>query len=1120
MALVSPGISISINDQSQYVNSNIGSVPFVLLATEQDKTYNGALATGTTKANAGKLQSFTSQRDLVTAMGTPMFQMGASGSMINASEISEYGLMTAYSALGLGNQLYAIRADVDLKELVGTSVRPVSEPDDGAEWLDLTNTAWGIYELNNVTSPAGFNEVMPMAITDPKSVINDTATYSGSTVPTPKASIGVQGSYALPVVSAAGTAATTIRLFYKATALSVKGYNGATNANNWVMVGSPAWQRARYAAVSAGAISGTVGGTNSTDVRLIVNNTNITAADFGGNGATLTATLFAQTINSKQIPGVYALATGNPGLVYLFVTNASSSTGSTANGQMTISGPLGADKTTGLRITGTYNAPYLFYGNYASEPTGGWGISATDATPRPSGSIWWKTSAIGGGFDPVIKKYSQTSGRWSPVTTPVYQNYVDALAQLDPAGGGENINPGTSFFVTQPGDATYNFLRLITTVRNGITVMTAGTFDPNGQIQGTESFQVGATTPGQSTVNQYTTVTLAGRTAQDVVAAILSAGVAYVSAKVNAMGNVEVSHDLGGELFLAPVTTGILSLFGFVAGTGNNFAVSGAGVVTGSNFANQTANVMYQESQPYNPPMDGTLWYYSNPTEVDVMINTGNRWKGYRNVGADIRNFDLTRTDVNGVIVSGSKPVAQSTGTPLADGDLWLDTSDLINYPKLSRYNTATAKWSLIDNTDHVSSNGIIFADARWDTNGQSNIASDEIPSIVDLLNSDYIDLDGPDPTLYPRGVLLFNTRRSGYNVKKYHENYFNSTTFAPEVNSHGFPSTFPTVTDAWVTASGHDDKEVMHAGAAAQRAIVVAAMRGAIDSNFDVRSDNFAFNLIVAPGYPELIPNLVELNNDRHNTAFVIGDTPMTLPTNAIAITNWNNNTDGKGLATADPYLGVYYPAGRANDLSGNEIVVPASHAVLRTFLYNDNVSYPWFAPAGTHRGLISNLHDIGYVDAKTGDWIHNSVNQGLRDALYTQQINPLTQLPGTGLVVWGQITKNPGSSARDRVNVVRLENFLRTAFKSVAYGYLFEPNDSQTRKSIAKQIENALHDILSKRGLYDFLVICDTSNNTSSTISNNQLYVDVAIEPVRDVEFIYIPIAIYNPGQIATIG
>ena len=89
-----------------------------------------------------------------------------------------------------------------------------------------------------------------------------------------------------------------------------------------------------------------------------------------------------------------------------------------------------------------------------------------------------------------------------------------------------------------------------------------------------------------------------------------------------------------------------------------------------------------------------------------------------------------------------------------------------------------------------------------------------------------------------------------------------------------------------------------------------------------------------------------------------------------------------------------------------------------------------------------------------------------------------------------------------------------------TISNGFLFEPNDSITRKSMATQIESALHNIISQRGIYDFLVICDTSNNTPSVIANNQLYVDVAIEPMKDVEFIYIPIALYNPGTIASLG
>ena len=279
---------------------------------------------------------------------------------------------------------------------------------------------------------------------------------------------------------------------------------------------------------------------------------------------------------------------------------------------------------------------------------------------------------------------------------------------------------------------------------------------------------------------------------------------------------------------------------------------------------------------------------------------------------------------------------------------------------------------------------------------------------------------------------------------------------------------------------------------------------------------------MLVCPGYPEVTANLINLNNNRSNTGFIIGDTPMTLAPNTIDITNWVNNTTGSGLpqvAATDPYTGIYYPAGRTTDLAGNVVAVPASYAVLRTFLHSDQISYPWFAPAGVTRGLVSNLTDLGYINATTGAWIHNGINQGIRDAIYPLNINPITQLPNTGIVVWGQKTRNASTTSRSSVNVVRLENYLRRIFKTVSNGYLFEQNDTITRKSIARQIEGALNDVLSKRGLYDFLVICDTSNNTSQTIAAQQLYVDVAIEPMRDVEFIYIPIALYNPGDIAAL-
>jgi len=305
--------------------------------------------------------------------------------------------------------------------------------------------------------------------------------------------------------------------------------------------------------------------------------------------------------------------------------------------------------------------------------------------------------------------------------------------------------------------------------------------------------------------------------------------------------------------------------------------------------------------------------------------------------------------------------------------------------------------------------------------------------------------------------------------------------------------------------------------GTAAQRNMVVKAMKSAVDANIQIREEQFAYNLITAPGFPEVIPNMVALNNDRKNTAFVIGDTPMTLPANSISFANWANNTDGTGLSTADPYLAVYYPHGKTNDLAGNTIVMPASHMALRTYIRNDNVSYQWFAPAGVRRGLIDNAADIGWINPVTGGFVRNAINNGLRDALYENRINPFTILPGVGLVCWGQKTRNPVASSMDRVNVARLVNYIRTILANVGNAFLFEPNDKITRDQIKNIIEGAINDLIAKRGIYDYLVVCDETNNTPTRIARNELYVDIAIEPMKAVEFIYIPIRLKNPGDIA---
>ena len=1074
MALVSPGIQISINDQSQYVNSNVGSVPLVVLATAQNKTYNGAAATGTSKANAGKLMSFTSQRDLITAMGTPAFELSSAGTPVNASERNEYGLLSAYSALGLGNRLFAIRADVDLNQLRGTSVRPAGTVADGTYWLDLANTQFGLYELNSNDT---FSHISPKLITDAAQVEFDTG--FGYDVAMPKQSVGQQGDYALVFVDENNATVDTIRLYYKSTNQSMPDLQ-----NTWNEVGSDAWF---YSVPAAQGTSPNPALDNT--ISLTINGETVSS---GGSVQDL-----ANDINSANITGVSANAID--GLLTFFVTPEATAGGVTGKLVVTdgTNTPLAL---CGFSSTVTAYAPGFFYGTYAQTPAGGW--FSTDDKPKPAGSIWWKTTSTGGGFNPSLKKYNSNLQEWVSIIAPAYTYYDQAIAALDPVGGGINIAQGQMITVYGVIDTTYNNLNFAVQQKTGALAVTGA--EVTGTIEG--AFEI------QATGNDFTIppITLTGTSASSFVTDILNAGIPYVTASYNATTNaITISHTAGGVITFNETNLTPLADAGFVEGVSPYLQITQDGGRVLSNFGQITSTIHYSTETPYAAPADGTLWYYSNLADVDVMINN-NGWKGYKTVSQDIRGYNLTNTDAAGVIISATTPTSQSGGGGLVAGDLWLNSSDVINYPALSRYNGAS--WVSIDNTDHITNNGIIFADARWDTDGTTDPVSDALPSIASLLISSNTDLDAPDYRLYPRGTLLFNTRRSGYNVKKFVSNYFNDTSFPNQQ--------LPSKKDAWVTDSGLNEMGVMYAGAAAQRSIVVAALKSAIDSNTDVLDANYQFNLIVAPGYPELIPNMVTLNDNRGSTAFVIGDTPMTLAPTATALTDWNTNANGAGLATSSAYLGVYYPAGRTNDLAGNNVVVPSSHAVLRTFLYNDNVSYQWFAPAGVHRGLVSNLTDIGYVNAQTGAFIHNGVNQGLRDTLYTLSINPITQLPGTGLVVWGQETKSGDTTSRNRVNVVRLENYLRTIFATISNSFLFEPNDTITRKSIATQIESALHNLLSKRGLYDFLVICDTSNNTPSTIANNQLYVDVAIEPMRDVEFIYIPIALYNPGTVASLG
>jgi hypothetical protein len=1125
MALISPGVEVTVIDESQYIPSAVNTVPYFLIATAQNKvSANGAtVAAGTLAANANKTYLITSQRDLAATFGVPFFYQTTNGTPINGYELNEYGLLAAYSTLGVTNRAYIQRVDIDLAELTASLTRPTGNPADGTYWFDTSSSLWGIQEWNQTTNQ--FTVKTPIVITD-------TADIVGSGNFTPLQTVGSIGDYAVSAVS------TNNFGYYK------------NSANQWVLLGSDAWK------ISWPTISGT--GTPSSltiGATFRLNDSLITV------GSTNTVAGLAAVITAAGITGVSAGVIS--GKLAIYATQAASNDGSSGDGGI-ISVSLGTDPTssqallTALGIsTGEFYAPSYLPSYSYQVPR--W--RTTDTSPRPTGSVWNNVSPANNGLSLRIRKYNAALDSFVAQPCPAYFSDTNAIYAMDPTGGGKNIPVGTTYVHVDSDsngnpNATFAF-EIFERIAIGATVITGSTNTPGPFVNGS-SFRIAASQPGLDTTVAAVT-TISGTTPASFVAAVSAANIPYVSASVNSAGAIVFTHSAGGIIALTNISGTPLTLAGFTLATpgvrANNLF---AGSLLLSNWRTSPDFVYTaSDTEPDQDPADGRLWYYSTVSDADIMIQNNGAWVAYQNVTNDVRGFDLSLTNASGPIIAATAPTTQNnvSETSLFYGDLWIDSSDLENYPALYRWEPVNGvdQWVPVDTTDQVTENGILFADARWAPNGTTDPISDPIPTITSLLTSNYLDLDAPNPDLYPQGMLLFNTRRSGYNIKSFQNNYFNATSYPADqwsistaytvgsyvsynsinyicltANTGQTPGTTAfwtpiTVTNTWLTASGNKTNGAMWSGRQAQRQMVVEAMKAGLDTSLAAREEQAQFSLIATPAYPELMPNMIALSNERNNTLFVVGDTPMRLPGTGTDIATWATNNGGLGLETQDglvsasQYMATFYPSCQTTDLGGQLVVQPPSHMMMRTIIRSDEVSYPWLAPAGTRRGVVDNAISIGYIDSATGEFQQINVGQGLRDVLYENDINPITFIPGVGITNFGNKTTTSITSALDRINVSRLVAFLRGRLEEIGKLYLFEPNDEITRNEITNTVNSLMIDLIAKRAIYDYLVVCDLSNNTPGRIDRNELWVDVAIEPVKAIEFIYIPLRIKNTGEIS---
>jgi len=477
------------------------------------------------------------------------------------------------------------------------------------------------------------------------------------------------------------------------------------------------------------------------------------------------------------------------------------------------------------------------------------------------------------------------------------------------------------------------------------------------------------------------------------------------------------------------------------------------------------SSLLAQIAAPTATASTGQYWFDNTVDSLDIYTSNGSAWTA----AADVQ-------------YSTTAPTTDTLGAALADGDVWVDTTlasgaNARDYPKIYQHNGSA--WVKHSNSDQTSANGVLFADIDDTFGGGAGIAG------------------APDATIYPDGMLVVNMAQSRNTVRSW-----NGT--------------------AWRNAATNHSDGSGAFGRFAQRKVVAAGMQ-AVVAGADLREEQYAYSLLAAPNYPELTDELVTLNSDRGETAFIIIDTPMRkTATEAISwVKNSNVATENgeDGLVTNNTYSAAYYPSGNSTEpVTGKTVVVPASHMALYTFAYNDNISFPWFAPAGLTRGVVQNASSVGYITSEN-EFKAISLTQGQRDEMYQNKLNPITTFIGQGTVIFGQKTLASTTTALDRVNVARLVAYLRERFDEIARPFLFEQNDTQTRARAAQVFERFLADILSRRGVTDFAVVCDTSNNTPARIDRNELYIDVAIEPTKSVEFIYIPIRIVNSGTLSNV-
>lgn len=269
--------------------------------------------------------------------------------------------------------------------------------------------------------------------------------------------------------------------------------------------------------------------------------------------------------------------------------------------------------------------------------------------------------------------------------------------------------------------------------------------------------------------------------------------------------------------------------------------------------------------------------------------------------------------------------------------------------------------------------------------------------------------------------------------------------------------------------------------------------------------------DLIAIPGHSSttVVLALLDFAQNVRQDCLAIIDPPFGLTVQEIVA--WQNGAHPLNTTRFDSDFGaLYWPWVKIRDTYNQiDVWAPPSGSVMATIAYSDNISAPWFAPAGMTRGIVPGITDVfSRPTLEERDLMYGNANA----------INPIVQFVDVdGFLIWGQKTIQRRSTALNRINVRRMLFVAEKQIRAISRTLLFEPHDTQLEQKFVRLASGILNNIKVGRGLTDYMVLCDSTINTPDVIERNELRAQIGIQPMYAVEFIFITFAIFPIGTFA---